>query len=217
MIISIEGNIGAGKSTILEHLKDTYKNDPNVAFVDEPVDMWSGICDTSGEDILTKFYKEPSQYAFPFQVMAFATRIHKLREAQQEKPTAKILICERSLEADCNIFAKMLYDDGLLESIQYSIYKQFYEIYCNDVTHIGIIHVDACPVKCFERIQIRNRAGEDKITQDYIHKCHKYHKAWLGKDDLKPDLLRIDTTPEKTDEIMNQWKNQIDTYLKKYI
>ena len=87
----------------------------------------------------------------------------------------------------------------------------------NVVPAIFIVFVDACPVKCFERIQIRNRAGEDKITQDYIHKCHEYHKAWLGKDDLKPDLLRIDTTPEKTDEIMNQWKNQIDTYLKKYI
>ena len=63
-IISIEGNIGAGKSTILEHLKETYADNEEVAFVDEPVDIWGTICDDKGEDILTKFYKDPTQYGF---------------------------------------------------------------------------------------------------------------------------------------------------------
>ena len=80
-IISIEGNIGAGKSTILNYLKEHYANHELITFVEEPVDMWGDIKGDDNEDILTKFYKNPKEYAFSFQVMAFATRVHKFRTA----------------------------------------------------------------------------------------------------------------------------------------
>ena len=45
-IISIEGNIGSGKSTLLNNLKEEYKYNPNVVFLDEPVDSWNNIKDS---------------------------------------------------------------------------------------------------------------------------------------------------------------------------
>lgn len=215
-IISIEGNIGAGKSTILEHLKETYEKNSLVAFVDEPVEIWGTIRDNTGEDILTKFYKNPTQYAFSFQVMAFATRVHKLREALTEKPNAKILICERSLEADSNIFAQMLYDDGHMESIEHTIYKRYYDIYKNDFKHSGIVFVNATPEKCFERIQKRNRNGENNIAFDYIQKCNKYHVKWLGGN-IDQKLLTIDSNIEKTETILNEWKDNIKGFMTEFV
>lgn len=215
-IISIEGNIGAGKSTILEHLKETYADNEEVAFVDEPVDIWGTICDDKGEDILTKFYKDPTQYAFIFQVMAFSTRVHKLREALSEKPKAKIMICERSLEADSNIFAQMLYDDGHMESIEHTIYKRYYDIYKNDFKHSGIVFINANPEKCFERIQKRNRNGENNIAFDYIKKCHEYHIKWLNGD-IEQKLLNIDSNIEKTELVMNEWKEKIRLFMDEFV
>lgn len=215
-IISIEGNIGAGKSTILEHLKETYADNEEVAFVDEPVDIWGTICDNTGEDILTKFYKNPTQYAFTFQVMAFSTRVHKLREALSEKPNAKIMICERSLDADSNIFAQMLFDDGHMESIEHTIYKRYYDIYKNDFKHSGIVFINANPEKCFERIQKRNRNGENNIAFDYIKKCHKYHIKWLNGD-IEQKLLNIDSNIEKTEKVMNEWKGNIKSFMDEFL
>jgi deoxycitidine kinase/deoxyguanosine kinase len=65
-LISIEGNIGAGKSTLIETLKTRF---PNVVFVDEPVDVWSTVTDKDGTTILEKYYADQKRYAFAFQMM----------------------------------------------------------------------------------------------------------------------------------------------------
>ena len=51
MIISVEGNIGTGKSTFLRIIRDKYK-DSNIIFLDEPLDKWLELKDTDGENIL---------------------------------------------------------------------------------------------------------------------------------------------------------------------
>ena len=64
LIYSIDGNIGSGKSTIVESLKNKFKenylsNDKvDFVFVDEPVDIWQTVTDESGENILEKFSLE---------------------------------------------------------------------------------------------------------------------------------------------------------------
>ena len=59
MIISVEGNIGSGKSTLVENLKTYLTNkEINYVFVQEPVEIWNTICDKEGEPILTKFYRD---------------------------------------------------------------------------------------------------------------------------------------------------------------
>jgi len=99
-IISIEGNIGAGKTTILDNLKEYLKHDKEIIVLKEPVDIWESIVDKENETILQKFYKNPAKYSFTFQVMAFVTRLSILRKTVKENPHCKLIICERSLEAD---------------------------------------------------------------------------------------------------------------------
>ena len=129
-IYSVEGNIGSGKSTLVRHLKDNlkqiYYENPfskgdmgstqdiikkNIIYLLEPVDEWMKITDNDGEPILTKFYKNQEKYAFSFQMMAYISRIASLRKTIRENPDS-IIICERSVYTDFNVFAKMLYDDG---------------------------------------------------------------------------------------------------------
>jgi len=211
-IVSIEGNIGAGKSTILDYLRTLYGgNNSKVCFVDEPVDMWKEIRDEEG-DVLSKFYADPSKYAFAFQVMAFATRVQKLKAAMRENPDARVFVCERSLEADYNIFAKMLSDDGKIESIEYQIYQQFYEAYTSDFMHAGIIYVEVPPETCEDRIKMRGRPGEEHIELSYLQRCHNYHSDWLDADTRDRNMLRIDNS-KKNVNIINTYGEAVRKFI----
>ena len=97
-IISIEGNIGSGKSTILEYLKIFYKDNTNVLFLDEPVSEWNKVVDNDGVTILEKYYENPVKYAFPFQMMAYISRLSVIKKALLTD--CEIIITERSVHTD---------------------------------------------------------------------------------------------------------------------
>ena len=200
LMISIEGNIGSGKSSILYHLEQYFNltdldHNRNIMFLKEPVDEWSTICDASGETILAKFYKDPAKYAFAFQIMAYATRLNSLRKTIAENPECTILICERSLEADKQIFANMLHDDGLIDDVSYQIYCRNFSEYAPDFKVDKVVYIDASPEKCFSRIAKRSRNGESNIELAYLEKCKKYHDMWLCCDKTV-DSTTVDSSVE---------------------
>ena len=175
-IISIEGNIGSGKSTIVKQLKD-YKNTKYI-FVEEPVNEWSTICDEQGECILSHFYKDNKQYSFQFQMMAYISRLNLLRDIIKNNSNA-VIITERCLFTDKYVFAKMLFDSGNMTKIEYAIYNKWFKSFLDNITIDGIIYIKTTPNTCIERISKRNRDGED-IPLDYLKKCHDYHENWLN-------------------------------------
>jgi len=213
IIISIEGNIGAGKTTIIDKLQEHMKNNKDVLFLREPVDIWESIKDpASGDNILQKFYADSSKYAFPFQVMAYATRLSLIREAIRKNPDSKAIICERSLDADKNIFAQMLFDYGAMEDIHFQIYKHFYHEYSNEFKLDGIVYIDAVAEKCHERVAKRSRDGESDIGLEYLQKCKHYHDKWL----LKETTCHIDATPDvcyQANDLGSKWLCQIESYI----
>ena len=78
-ILSIEGNIGSGKSTIIDYLKKKYNKDNinnEIVFLPEPVDEWETIKDEENNTILQKFYADQKKYSFTFQIMAYISRLN---------------------------------------------------------------------------------------------------------------------------------------------
>lgn len=239
IILSIEGNIGAGKSTIIEKMKERMSSD-EVIFVKEPVDEWEHFRDnTDGENILMKFYADQTRYAFTFQVLAYTTRLALLRKTIRENPAAKVIVCERSLDADRNIFAKMLHDSGKMSDIEFQIYDHFFSEYSEkDEFRIsqsppntpqirynldGVIYIDADPEICSERIKKRSREGESGIPVEYLKSCRDYHENWLlkGKDLGNCKVLHIITDEDATydplnnDDCGNRWIRQINSFVDK--
>jgi deoxycitidine kinase/deoxyguanosine kinase len=218
IIVSLEGNIGAGKSTLLENLQLRYANDKTVVFLKEPVDLWAKIKDKSGETMLSKFYQDPLKYSFAFQIMAYTTRLHMLRQLIRENPDCKIIVCERSLDADKHIFAKMLHADGKMEDIMYQVYETYFSEYEGDYHLDAVIYVDALAETCFKRIGIRSRDGESSIPLAYLEQCRNYHEAWLKNDnDLKIPVLNIQTDEEANFRDESDpgllWLDRIDIFL----
>ena len=192
-IYSCEGNIGAGKTTLLSHIEDMVKsfNDYQIIILREPVDIWSMVCSPDGLNILENFYKDPVKYAFPFQVLAFTTRLSLLKTAIKENPHCEVIICERSLYADGNIFAKMLYDDGTMDDLSYQIYRKMYEDAIEDFPLTCVIYLTIPHDICAKRIVQRGRSGEENISLDYLEKCSKYHETWLNQLNLRFQVIRM--------------------------
>ena len=220
-ILSIEGNIGAGKSTLLNELQIRLKHNPEVIFMLEPTNVWENIKDDEGCTVLEKFYADQEKYAFSFQIMAFATRIQKMRQNIKDNPKAKVMICERSLEADYNIFAKMLHDDKKIENINYKIYLEFYKIFKEDFPIQGIMYIDATPEICHKRIKSRSRSGEEDIPLIYLQQCDKYHRSWLFENN-SVRLLRLQTDYQfqnisDKNRYFDLWTNQMIEFVENFM
>jgi len=226
IIISIEGNIGAGKSTILEELKTRMCSD-DIKFVKEPVDIWDTIRDEDDKTILEKFYQDPKKYAFQFQVMALTTRLSLLRSTIRENPDCKVIICERSVDADKQIFAKMLHNDGVISYIDYKIYCLLSTEHARDFDMDGYVYINADAEICHERIMKRSRNGEGQIELDYLQKCKKYHDDWLSqyetwecnKDGINTHVLNLNTNedvsydPNDENDMGNKWISEIEKFI----
>ena len=229
--ISIEGNIGSGKSTLLANLRENYKDNNHVIFLKEPVDEWAKIKDINGTTILEKFYANQEKYSFSFQMMAYVSRIKVLRDTLNDKKEKDkkdktddvdkkhyIIITERSLYTDKMVFAKMLYDSGKIEDVNYQIYLNWFDTFSSEFPVHKVIYVKADPEKCYERIAKRSREGEENIPLEYLTACSLYHDNMLDKSRdscvCKEQLIldgNIDIYENKTQ--VKNWIQEIEQYI----
>jgi deoxyadenosine/deoxycytidine kinase len=212
VIISIEGNIGTGKSTLLCELRKRYADDASICFLDEPVHVWNTIKDAAGVTILEKYYADQKRYAFPFQMMAYISRVSAMRAAL--KQNYRIIIIERSVYTDSSVFAKMLFDSKKIEDIEYIIYSKWVDEFISDFPPVKFIYMQAQPEVSFERVGIRARQGE-VIPLDYLQNCHKYHEEWLLVKNQNPLLvLNADMDIKQNDgAVLDAWIRDIDEFI----
>lgn len=175
-IISIEGNIGTGKSTFLKILQQRFAHDDSIIFLQEPISEWNAIKDENGSTILERYYADQKAFAFPFQMMAYISRIALLREALRKKP--RVIITERSVMTDKWVFASMLKDDKKIDEIGYAIYNRWFEEFLTDLPIFTHVYLRCEPSVSANRVKKRNRKGED-IPLEYLERCHNYHDNWL--------------------------------------
>lgn len=184
-IYSIDGNIGSGKSTIIKLLKEKFKtiNKTEIIYLPEPVKTWSSIKDKEGENIIEKFYKDNKKYAFAFQMMAYITRINQVKKVIKNLEPNKnyIIVTERSVHTDKNVFAKMLYNNKDIDECEYQIYNKWFDEFISDIPIHKYIYIDTNPKTCLERIEKRSRKGENKIPIEYLEMCKEHHDMWLNQ------------------------------------
>jgi len=215
-IVSIEGNIGSGKTTLFNRLKKHFKNNDGIIFLREPIDDWNHFTDQEGNTMIQKFYNDQKSYAFSFQIMAFVSRLSILKEAIDKNKNI-IIITERSLYTDKYVFAKMLHDQNKIEDINYKIYLNMFDQFSNEYSLSDIIYVKTNPSICLERIRKRAREGEENIIYDYLNECDKYHDDFItSKMNFPYSVHLIDGNLDIYDNpnIMDLWITNIEKILK---
>jgi deoxynucleoside kinase len=215
IVISIEGNIGTGKSTLIEHLQEKFTElypHVNIGYIPEPVNVWSSVTDKNGMTILEKYYENQHKYAFSFQMMAYISRLSIIRKALLEDND--IIIMERSIFTDCEVFAKMLYADGKIEEIEYNIYMKWFNEFIGDLPNIWHIYIQAEPTVSASRVVKRGRPGEN-IPLSYLETCHDYHENWLLTNQTVPTLL-LDGNKKMQEADYAEWLEQIADFISIY-
>jgi deoxyadenosine/deoxycytidine kinase len=173
MIISVEGNIGSGKSTVLEYVKNKEK------VFQEDLDNWG----TWIED----FYSNPEKNSFGFQMRVL------LSQSYIKNNTNDILFHERS-PLTCNyIFGNILQTQNHLSYPEHSICLEFANKYCWEPSYI--IYIKTEPDICKQRILERNRSGEN-IDISYLKLVHKYHEDMYNREDKKIYIINGHDTKE---------------------
>lgn len=180
-IVSIEGNIGSGKSTVLNILRKRFGDNERVVFVDEPVKEWGDIRH-EGKSVLEWFYHSKEVYSFTFQVLTYITRLRKILQVL-ENSVNKVIICERSIYTDKHVFAQMLYEQKYINEIEWKTYNYWFGTFEKQTQIDHIIYIQTPPETCMQRIQTRARKGESVIPLDYLQHCDLLHERWLHNSD----------------------------------
>ena len=216
-MVSFDGNIGSGKSTMMKKAREYYKDNANVIFAEEPTEKWLLIKDKNGTEMLKLFYQDQEKHAFKFQIMAFVSRLAGLREIVRANPGKDIIIItERSLYTDKEIFAMMLYNQGKMTDVEYQIYMLLFDEFASEFEVNKVIYVKTDPVKCHDRIHLRAREGEDLIPLAYLEECHKYHEQFLNLDrGLFKEQLVLDGNQDiyQNATLADDWMRQIDALI----
>ena len=161
-IYALEGNIGAGKSTIMKIISNQFHD---VEFVEEPVNQWQNL---NGCNLLNSFYSDPKRWGFSFEFYSMLTKIQALlKAADSDKP---IIIIERSILSN-KVFMDLSNDLGKLDKMEYAMLINTYNFYLENVYPqiAGIIYLDTPIDECIRRITKRNRGEECTIEKSYLN------------------------------------------------
>jgi deoxyadenosine/deoxycytidine kinase len=166
--ISVEGNIGAGKTT-LAHLLAKHFNARLILeqFADNP--------------FLTKFYENPKQYAFPLELFFLAERYKQLKELVHTKDLFQHITISDYFFAKCLLFAKVN-----LPEEEFHLYHKLYEIIHLQLIQPDIVIYLHTPVeKLQENIKKRNRSYERGISDDYLFRIQETYTNYIRQHNIK--------------------------------
>ena len=173
--ITIEGNIGAGKTT-LAHLLSKHYNARLILeeFADNP--------------FLPKFYENPQQYAFPLELFFMAERYKQLKELLQQKDMFQQLTISDYLFTKCLLFAKVT-----LPGDEFRLYQRLFEIIHQQVVQPDLLVYLHSPVsKLQANIRKRNRSYEQNIPDEYLFSIQETYTHYIKQHNIK--TLFIDTS-----------------------
>ena len=153
------------------------------------------------------FYENQKENSFWFQVLAYITRLRNFMSIVEANPD-KIIVCERSIYTDKYVFARMLYEAGNINEIEWKTYCYWFDTFKEKTKVDVILYVNTKPDECFNRINKRSRPEEvNKISKDYLTICHNKHLQWFNESEDKSNIIYINGH-ESVENVMNN-VNQI--------
>ena len=173
--ITIEGNIGAGKTT-LAHLLSKHLNARLILeeFAENP--------------FLPKFYENRQQYAFPLELFFMAERYKQLKELLQTKDLFQNLTISDYLFTKCLLFAKVN-----LPEQEFLLYHKLFDIINPQLIQPDLLIYLHAPVsKLKDNIAKRNRSYEQSIDPEYLFSLQETYTQYIKQYKIK--TLFIDVT-----------------------
>jgi len=194
--IAIEGNIGAGKTTLSKMIAEDFNAKIVLErFADNP--------------FLPKFYEDNDRYAFPLEMSFLADRYQQLSD-----DLAQFDLFKNFIVSDYYIFKSLIFAQVTLQKEEYFLYRKMFDIMYNEISKPDLyIYLYQNTTRLLENIKKRGRAYEQNIEPDYLDKIHQGYSTFI-KTEENLDTLIIDVSdkdfvnnPEDYNEIIETIKN----------
>jgi len=175
--VIISGNIGSGKSSLTELLSEQLG--------------WKAFHEVVEDNpYLEDFYYNMKKWSFHLQVFFLSKRFKHHQEIVNDSCS---VVQDRSIYEDVDIFARNLYEQGLMEARDYHNYSELFGIMVDFLTPPSlIVYLQASVDTLKQRISLRGRDYEQKISKEYLSKLNILYEKWIKEFYLCP-ILEIPT------------------------
>lgn len=165
IFVAVAGNIGTGKTSLTRMLSERFNWRAHFeAVVDNPY--------------LADFYRDMARWSFPLQIFFLNNRFSAHQQVSRDSDSA---IQDRSIYEDANIFARNLFEQGMMEERDYKNYLELYSTMCQFLQPPDlIIYLRKSLPKLKTQIAKRGRDYEKNIPSDYLANLNCYYDDWMG-------------------------------------
>ena len=175
--IAIAGNMGAGKSTLVEFLSRTYDISPFY----EPNDE---------NPYLKDFYRDMRGFAFQSQVY-FLSNKFRLHQELDRQPG--VVALDRTIFEDAEVFATALHQMRKISKRDWQTYRGLYEAILDAIRPPDLMIYLRCSMRTLKkRIRLRGRAMEQDVPHSYLKRLDRLYDEWIGAYDMS-DVLVLET------------------------
>ncbi len=171
--VVVAGNIGVGKSTLVDMLSQRLGWQPFF----EPV---------TENPYLADFYRDMRAWAFHSQLFFLTNR---LRTHHRLMTHPSSVIQDRCVYEDAEVFARNLYEQGMMDERDYRTYRELYRVLTAFLPPPDlIVYLRASVPTLRKRIVQRGRDYEQKITEQYLSRLNELYEAWIANFEFCPVL-----------------------------
>jgi deoxyadenosine/deoxycytidine kinase len=172
--IAIAGNIGVGKSTLVDFLSRTYGISPYY----EP---------NEDNPYLPDFYKDMKRWAFHSQLYFLS---NKFRIHQELDRMPGLVVLDRTIFEDAEVFATALHEMRKIDKRDWTTYCDFYKTILDAIQPPDLMIYLKCSMRTLrQRIRLRGRAMEQDMPLAYLKRLERLYDAWIGSYDLGEVLV----------------------------
>jgi deoxyadenosine/deoxycytidine kinase len=172
--IAIAGNMGAGKSTLVDFLARTY----GVVPFYEPND---------DNPYLADFYRDMKGWAFQSQLYFLA---NKFRLHQELDRQPGVVALDRTIFEDAEIFATALHQMRKISKRDWQTYQSFYHAILDAIRPPDLMIYLRCSMRTLrQRIRLRGRAMERDVPQSYLRRLDRLYEEWIESYDMSEVLV----------------------------
>ena len=213
IVITIDGNIASGKSSIMRGLQEIH---PEYEYIYEPLKLWKNY---RGMNMLEEMYKDPKKNVGMFQHFALQTMAENINEsiASTDK---RVIIIERSIWTTFTLFTRIHHFQlNNIDTFQYNIIRHLYAKLVKEQDKIfkteECIYLDCSPSVCMDRINKREKTH--KIEQTYLNLLDDYgKKSFVGNDiyDFNPKSKNVINTEKSLNDTIIELSIRINHIIK---
>lgn len=172
--VAIAGNIGAGKSSLTRVLSDYFKWEAFYERVDD-------------NPYLSDFYDDMRRWSFNLQVFFLSSRF---AHQQKIEEIPHSIVQDRSIYEDAEIFARNLYEMGLMDGRDFENYQELFALMTSYLRPPDLlIYLRASVPTLVRQIQARGRDFESTIRIDYLERLNAHYEDWIDRYDLGPKMI----------------------------